>query len=136
LKNGLDRRGHFRLGAFSLSFLPDGKLTAYEEFMHPNEVKVWDVQTGKQLSTFDYSSYVILPFITLSHNGALFAGVSLAKNKIVIWHAQSGKILQELKISCRVNTLALQFSPDDKMLVAGCKNGDILTWQAKLPEKK
>ncbi len=117
-----------------LAFLPGGKLIAYRNNSYAHKFFVWDVETLKQISMFDYDDFRNMQEIVLSQNGNLFAGWSQWRSKIVIWNLESGKIVRELLMTRAVTRLA--FSPDDKMLVASCENGDIYTYQAMLPEKK
>jgi len=83
-------------------------------------------RTGKQLSAWKWTS-TVLGTMELAHNDSILA--TNQGKKIVIYHIQSGKLLRELDSTNFVRPLA--FSPDDKMLVAGCTNGDILTWKGR-----
>ncbi len=134
--NARENKFKFDKRAILMSFLPDGKLITYTVDVSRDQISIWDVQLGKEISTLDCRNYD-LGFdnsLRLSHGGSLFAVWFPSKGKIVLWHAQSGKVIRELDISCYVR--ALDFTPDDKMIIAGCVNGDIMVWQAKLPEKK
>ncbi len=120
-----------------LLFLPDGKLIAYNDKL---PITIWDAQTMHPIATLKYEHQANVEPMRLSHDANLFAGRPLGGNekKVVIWHIQSGKILRELDTmgeAMQYRDDELAFSTDDKMLVAGCSNGDIMTWKAQ-PKKK
>lgn len=119
-----------------LFFTSDGKLIEFYRTFVSDPV-IFDVQNNRQISKLkNYNEYDLIYKTSFSHNGVIFAAWSLSKSKIVLWHTQSGKIIRELGTAYTPWVKSLLFSADDKMIVAGCNDGDIFVWQAKLPEKK
>ncbi len=134
--NARENQFKFDKRAMHMSFSPDGKLITYSVDLIRDQISIWDVQLGKDISTLDCGNYGLGSdsSLRLSRDGSLFVVRFPSKNKIVLWHTQSGKVIRELDVSRSVRVL--NFSPDNKMIIAGCRNGDIIVWQAKLPEKK
>jgi len=118
----------FTKGHAQLSFLPNGELIATNR---TQPLLFWDVQTGKQISAWKWPG-TVLGNIELAHNGSILAANH--GKKIDIYHFQAGKVLRELDSTNFVRSLA--FSSDDKMLVAGCINGDIVTWKVQKKKAK
>ncbi len=121
----------------TLLFLPDGKLIARD---NQPPIEIWDVQTSHQIATLEYVHQAAPRPIGLTHDANLVAGMLEVEwvNKVLIWHSQSKKILRELDVTGETMQRGgnhLIFSPDDKMIVAGCLNGDIMTWKVQ-PKKK
>lgn len=125
---------------YNLSFLPDGKLVSCEiEIMPPARIAIWDVLANKPMLMFQPPQNI--PFLVWSNDGVLLAGVSANNDEISIWHIEAKKIIKKIdisknNISNQNPVMTLTFSPDDKMIVAGCANGDIVTWKVQSPKKK
>jgi WD40 repeat protein len=121
----------------SLAFSPDGKRLATSSQppnvvgpMGSGEVKVWDVQTGRELLTLQGHPAQISS-VAFSPDGKRLA--SAASGTVKVWDAQRGQEVLNLKVGGRTNRLA--FSPDGHWL-AGDPGGTVTIWDATpLPEK-
>ncbi len=119
----------------SFLFLPDNKLIAYQYEIEPTPTYlIWDVETNELIANLDLKDPGVksLRDLAFSHDGALVAE-GVKGDILPVWYVRTKKIVQTLHTKNQI--LSLAFSPDDKMLVAGCENGDIITWKTQ-PKKK
>jgi WD40 repeat protein/serine/threonine protein kinase len=133
---------------FSVAFSPDGKRLASGGggHRHPGggwgqrekdraEVKVWDVQTGRELLTLQVSAG-LTGSVAFSPDGKRLASGSggtspQAANSVTVWDAETGQELFTRKGSF----LSVAFSPDGKRLANGEKVWDAQTGQELLSLK-
>jgi WD40 repeat protein len=122
-----------------LAFSPDGKRLASSHRLSsspgptgPGEVKVWDVQTGKELLTLK-GHVAEINNVAFSPDGKRLASSAQWTNTVQLWDAQTGQEILNLKAGGEINSLA--FSPDGRWLV-GDPGGVVTIWDATpLPEK-
>lgn len=63
---------------------------------------------------------------SVSHNGKLIASSS-EDNSVRVWDASNGVLLQSIQIEPQV--ISLSFDPLDELLLCGCQDGSIRTWE-------
>ena len=84
-------------------------------------IKLWNLQTGKLLSTLTGHSRAILS-VAISPDGKTLASSS-RDGIIKLWNLHTGEVLQTLS-GCS----PVAFSPHGKMLVSGGNGGSIKVW--------
>lgn len=97
-------------------------------------LQVWDVDSGKKLGRIPYETYPDIRL--LSDDGKLLvlgsrgsgSGMRDVPSRLVLWDARMGKRLGELK-GHRSFFLAMQFSPDGKMLASIDGNHALHLWE-------
>jgi WD40 repeat protein len=114
-----------------LAFSPDGKRLATDG--DDNELKVWDVKTGKELLVLKgHTGYVTA--VAFSPDGRRLASTSEDKT-VKVWDAQTVQELLTLEGHGRWAS-GVAFSPDGHRLAAGAADGTVKVWDATpLPEK-
>src|SRR5207249_939658 len=109
-----------------VAFSPDGKRLASgtggysrRDKPVPNDVKVWDAQTGQEMLTLKgHTNYVSA--VAFSPDGKRLATAS-NDGVVKVWEAQTGQELLNLKgHTNRINGLA--FSPDGKHLTSASRD--------------
>jgi WD40 repeat protein/serine/threonine protein kinase len=89
----------------------------------------WDLG-GKRIRR-SYKGYAQwFPPIAVSPDGKTLAGLS-ASNRIQLWNVDSGQAGETLTNPVD-HVVALQFAPRGTMLVAGCADGSVCTWNLKM----
>ena len=106
-------RGHKHM-AISLAYSPDGKLIATGGYSSGGDVRLWSVETGKEVRRI--VTGVIVPAVAFSPDGKMLAS-GQGNGCIVLWDAATGKEVRTLKEAAD-STLALTFSPDGRLLAA------------------
>lgn len=105
-------------GIHSMAFSPDSKtLVAGDE---DGNTIMWDVATGKQIATL-LPKAVEVSSLVFSHNGKYLAASSYdPRDKAVrVWNIANNETTAQNFDTNGDLTYSLQFSPDDKYLVAG-----------------
>ncbi|HEX5271868.1 MAG TPA: WD40 repeat domain-containing protein, partial [Gemmataceae bacterium] len=105
-------RGHKHM-AICLAFSPDGKLLATGGSQNDNDIRVWDVATGKELHRIETDRAV--QAVAFSPDGKVLLGGEGARGTIASWDVVSGKRLRSLKYVMD-DILTLTFSHDGKFL--------------------
>lgn len=94
-------------------------------------VKVWDVATGRALSTIS-SKGGGLQTSALSHDGRLIAAED-ANNNIKIWNSATGDEIRTVKGDRspwdKSWVYSIAFSPDDQLLAAALDNKTVQLWE-------
>ena len=107
----------------SIAYSPDGKLVASGSF--DNTIKLWDVETGKELRTF-YGHTGKVMSVAFSPDGKLLASGG-SDFVIRLWDVSTGKQAKVLEYhSNSVN--AVRFSPDGKTIVSGSDDQTVKIW--------
>ncbi len=112
----------------TLSLSPDGHFLA--SVVKPNDnqnckIKIWDVNTGQQISTLHDSTVRSVSMITFSTDGNTVATTDT--DNIQFWDVEIGKLSFSISTSTYVHTLA--FSPDDNHLASGSRDGFVRLWK-------
>jgi WD40 repeat protein len=133
-------RHNFRphtINAHGLTFSPDGKRFATSSWggylgrkvdgkekteKMPNEVKVWDAATGKELATLSGGGLGV----AFSPNGELLASGSPA-GPVTIWDADTGKELLTLRGHAGA-ARGVAFSQDGKRLASAGSDATVKIW--------
>ncbi|MBD2100197.1 NB-ARC domain-containing protein [Leptolyngbya sp. FACHB-261] len=113
------------LGAvFGIAFSPDGELLATGDA--EGGVRVWQVATGKPLSTFgEHTGWVWS--VAFSPDGRLLA--SCGEDQTVrLWDVSSGQCLQTLH-GHQSSVWSVAFSPDGRTLASGSDECSVSLWQ-------
>lgn len=109
----------------SVAFSPDGTtLASVGSFFSTAVVKVWDLKTGKKLTSFKEPSSATC--VAFSPDGNLLSA-GYDDGTIVLWDwTTSAKLAKLTKHSSRVNSLA--FSPDGKALASASSDDTVKLW--------
>ena len=109
----------------SVAFSPDGKRIVSGSRDHT--VKVWDVQTGKELLTLKGHNWDVFS-VAFSPDGKRIAEGSL-DHTVKVWDAHTGQ--QLLSLTGHIDIVfSVAFSPDSKRLASGSKDGTVKVWDA------
>jgi len=130
-----------------LAFSPDGTKIATGSFLprpqislldplHPKPdrdspglVRVWDVDTGKLLSSFQDQKGVVLS-LAFSPDGKQIASSSInPDNSFVVWDADSGNVIKRIT-GHKSHLHRLRFSPDGRFIAAGETDGTVKLWNS------
>ncbi len=113
-------RGHTSL-AVSVAFSADGKVVATGGDQHDQTVRLWDVRTGKVLSSSNAGGIVL--GVTFSPDGKTVA-TAQGDGRVLLWDVLTGEEIRALAPACAKNSLPF-FSPDGRFLVcAGANDKD------------
>lgn len=105
------------LGVRTLAFSPDGCILASEN----ETLKLWEVNTGKVLLTFQGQNVV-----AFSPDGLMLASAG-ANHTIKLWEVSTGKEVGTLKRHGNIVT-SLAFSPNGATLASGSEDDTIKLW--------
>lgn len=137
----------------TVSFSPDGKWVASggcDEFdvewaCRSGSARVWEANTGRELSRVDYGYYVSA--IAFSPDSKwVIAGVAPWGSNLQIWEASTGKVISRMSSFHASGVWAVAFSPDGKWVAAGgcdkrsgmknpCYAGSARVWEAQTGEE-
>ncbi|HMJ46449.1 MAG TPA: WD40 repeat domain-containing protein, partial [Ferruginibacter sp.] len=109
-----------RLNIWSVKFSPDGTKLASGSF--DNSIFLWDPATGRQLREFIGHTEAVID-LAFTRDGQRLASTSDDKT-IKFWDVNKGLLLKELNVEEHVQALA--FSPDNKRLMTGGKDKNML----------
>jgi WD40 repeat protein/tRNA A-37 threonylcarbamoyl transferase component Bud32 len=114
-------KGHAR-GVHSVAFSPDGQRLAggggeraseFPKKAGSGEVKVWDVQTGRELLSLKLDPWMV-SCVAFSDDGRRLAAATAGA--ITIWNAQTGR--QVLSLESENSSSSVAFSPDGRRLAS------------------
>lgn len=106
----------------TVAFSPNGSLLASAG--SDGTVKIWDLQTGKQLRSI-YGDSAPIASICISSDGRMLATAGLGK-QIRTWEVATGA--KRHQISTQEGVTAIAFHPSRNMLVSGGENGTVRLW--------
>jgi WD40 repeat protein len=119
-----------------LFFRADGKSLVSSS---QDELKLWDVATGKEKKTWNVSFNY--PRVTLAESKALVFSTHGFGEHLLLWEFPSGKQIRNLNPTGSL--LGAMLTPDGKSILYGCKNGllvreDVVTgkkiWSTQAPK--
>jgi RNA polymerase sigma factor (sigma-70 family) len=108
-------RGHKHM-AVSLTFSPDGRLLATGGSQHDNDIRVWDVATGREVRVISTGAVVLAA--SFSPDGKVLAA-GLGDGRLDLWDVATGKEVRNLE-GVLDRAYAVAFSPDGRFLAAIC----------------
>lgn len=110
-----------------IAFSPDSKRIATADW--DGVTKLWDIETGANLSTFIHTDYVIS--IAFSSDGKYLATSSRDGNA-KLWNIDAEAEI--LTVPHEDSVIKVLFSPEDRHLVTGSWDGNVTLWD--LPTQK
>ena len=112
----------------NVAFRPDGKTIASVGIGHDQTVRIWDVQTGKNLRTFKYQAWDV----AFSPDGkTIVCGDS--SHEVYLLDADTGKLLHTFTghKGYDYHVLNVAFSPDGKTIAGmGSHSKTVILWDA------
>ncbi len=102
----------------ALAFSPDGKILA-SSGSSEGALRLWDTTTRRELRALNYGDGLAPQRVVFSPDGKTVAAATNGEKNttILLWDAATGKIVRQIQRA--VETDALAFSPDSKILAAG-----------------
>jgi WD40 repeat protein/tRNA A-37 threonylcarbamoyl transferase component Bud32 len=94
-----------------------------------NQLKIWDVESGKQVATFPLESKDVVA-IALSQDGQHVAS-SHRDGAIKLWDGRKYTLIERQQLAAGTETMALIFCPDGKKLISGGKDETLAVWQVR-----
>jgi WD40 repeat protein/serine/threonine protein kinase len=117
-------------GALSVAYSPDGKRLASPS--GDNTLKVWDAQTGQELSTLRGHTGQVNS-VAYSPDGKHLASASGDKT-VKVWDAQTGQ--KFLSLEGHTDAVwSVAYSPDGKRLASASGGGGVKVWDAQTGQK-
>ncbi len=114
----------------SVAVSPDGKLVLSKGRDSSQCLKLWSVQTGDVVRSFNYSDRIYSVAFSPDGKQALSNG---SGGSIIFWDIQKGSILRSFYGHTSLVT-SLSFSPDGKYFLSGSKDGTIRYWKIQTGE--
>ena len=113
----------------ALAFSPDGKTLASAAGFGESDIRLWDVDTGKEIGRLEghsrwAGSLVFWP------DGKKLASCS-ADQTIRIWDLANRQCLDVLR-GHRLEVWRLALLPDNRTLVSGSKDGEVCVWETSV----
>ena len=106
-------------GVLAIAFSSDSKFIASGS--KDKTIKIWQVDTGKEIMTFEGHSDDITSVAINADNTILASG---SKDKTLkLWAFASGKLISTINHDTKIKAVA--FSPDRQILATGCNAGNI-----------
>lgn len=102
-------------------FTPDGSRLVTTDGSLANNIRVWDLETGQTIRSFG-SLAQELAFVTEEH--LVTAGSDLV---VQVWNIDTGEVVRPLMGATHA-VVGLEAAPDSALVVAGCHNGRVITW--------
>jgi WD40 repeat protein len=97
-------------------------------------VRIWEVETGKELSSYQLQTDGMQEFVILSPNRAILAGT--CSEGIRLWDSASGKVMQTLKDGLPpFRLMKPAFTPGGKTLIGLAATGQMVFWQVDSGKK-
>ena len=114
--------------ASCVAFSPDSLLLASGS--HDKTIKLWDVQTGKELHTIE--ERFVIDNIVFSPDGLILASNSmeLYDKNVKLWDIKTGKILRTLTGHSE-SLSSIAFSPDGLILASASYDRTVRLWDLK-----
>jgi WD40 repeat protein len=117
----------FHASIFSVAFSPDGQRIVAGS---GQEAKVWNVQTGQELTTLEHIDFVYS--VAFSSDGQRIvtgSGRVKVSGEAKIWDARTGTAIRTLK-GYKDIVRSVAFSPDGTRIVAGSDDKTAKVWDA------
>src|SRR5262249_38999239 len=111
----------------SIAFSPDGKLLATGGALYDEAIRLWDVETGKNLWTIPDQGYVTS--VAFAPDGKSLASGSTDKT-CRMWSVSTGKEISRF-VGHQGTVWAVAFSPDGKSLASASADTTILLWDVR-----
>jgi len=112
---------------WSVAFSPDGKYAL-------TDAKLWDLRTGRQVSTLSSGGPAIHSVAFSSDGGRVVCGSFGPNPTAVIWEVASGRQLRTLAGHSQPIT-SVAFSPDGRKVATGSEDGTAILWNAQTGAK-
>ena len=120
-------------GKMSVVFSRDGTLLIAGGHGENANLRLWNVQTGNLLNTFDEPGALNAIAASPAHS-IVASGGQQDENRIRLRDMTSGTILAELDgHEDHINSLA--FSPDGKLLVSGSRDNTVRIWEIEMEQE-
>lgn len=115
----------------SIHFSPDGRLLASGSADKYDNVKLWEVSTGREMKGVVGHNDSVLD-VAFSPDGRLLASAGWDRT-VKLWEVETGRELRSM--NGHLNTVfALTFNPDGALLASAGWDGTIRIWDAKTGE--
>ena len=113
---------------FNVAFRPDGEVLASVGLGHDGTIRIWDVQTGKNLRTFKHQAWDIV----FSPDGkTIVCGDS--SHRVYLLDAETGKLIRTFigHTGYDHHVQSVAFSPDGKTIAGmGAHSNTVILWDA------